>query len=347
MDDGAFDRWVRLLGATGTRRTAIHALWAALLPGAASAEANDRKGDDGRDDGGAHGSGGQGVGHRGAGGRTATAAACLPSGAVCLTTGRRAKRCSNCCSGASTGRKKRKCACKPNESGCGSAAECCSDSCRGGTCRPPGPPALGDSCADDGDCASLDLAQCTNYHPDAGQPGRLFCLRQDGEQCATKFDCDGFVCELGTCRTAVDSGSVCISGWHVCRDPLAVCGLYDGEPEDTEVKHCLLPLGATCVDRVVESPCRTTSCSGVCCIPEGRPHDGQASTCCSGLSRNGTCIACLEILDDDQGNASHCCTRQSRPSDRKCCLPANYTPGFGAQDCCSLSVGRDGRCTEP
>ena len=59
---------------------------------------------------------------------------CLPTGRRCGTK-KHDRPCNDCCQRHFTrqGRKKR-CACKPNNAGCGNNAHCCSGICQGGVC---------------------------------------------------------------------------------------------------------------------------------------------------------------------------------------------------------------------
>ena len=326
MDGCTFDRWVRRLGVTASRRSAFRVLPAAFVALAADASA---KGNDGgrnrRSSRDAEAQRDRGV----------VAEACLPTGKVCQKSGPRRKRCANCCSGIWKGRATRRCACTANDRRCSGNPECCSESCRSGMCQPK-VVSSARPCESDADCANLGLARCRTYDTRFDLPDGRFCLKSDADPCTNKTECDGYFCEEGTCKSAVASGKPCDLSRHVCLDDNAECTKYDGQAEENPATTCLLPLGATCA---TSTHCRSSTCwsNKTCCVPDGQPQPENDADCCSGRAWDGKCQSCLLSGTDDDGDQSRCCSGVS--DGETCCVPANGDPVGKPFLCCSGSRG--------
>lgn len=133
MDAGDFDTLVRALAAGVSRRNAVAGAVAAASTAVATGAARKRRrgGDaasrDGRRDGDEAPSGGGSEEDR-----------CIDNGKRC-GKGKGLKPCKRCCSGRSVetgkrGKKRRRCACRPDGAGCTSDAQCCAGACTGGIC---------------------------------------------------------------------------------------------------------------------------------------------------------------------------------------------------------------------
>ena len=345
VDDDAFDQFVRRFGVTGSRRAVIPVLVAGLLPTVAGAAARRRTGDGGRDDG-TGGANGRGGGRRSVSGRAVAPEGCLKIGTVCFTTGPRAKRCTNCCSGFATGRRKLKCACKPTGRRCGKPGECCSADCQGGTCQ-PSLVATGKPCTIDGVGCANARAKCITYEPGSGGPDGLRCLLPAGESCSADAWCSNFDCAGGTCRALGPAalGDPCTSD-DDCVHLSVQCTNYHPDSEGPAGSYCLRIDGASCSSKtecdgyICETKtCRTSLDSGKQCFPDRNVCRESAAACTTYYDqREGSEITrcllplghpCVDVVVENPCISTQC------SAEGTCCLPDGVEPQDGPSSCCS------------
>ncbi|MGI9252706.1 MAG: hypothetical protein ACR2J8_03095, partial [Thermomicrobiales bacterium] len=190
MDHRSFDRMVRLLGGTTSRRTALRSVFAAALGGGAVSGAEAKSAQSGRHD------------------RPDAQGVCGKGKA------NRCRKNSDCCTNFCDKPKGRpgRCRCIRENQPCTKKQTCCKGlACTDGTCgsKNPPPPATidnGDPCVADDVCTDAN-ASCTTYS--LGVKVGTYCILPSTKSCGDDDDCVSSFCNGGTCAAAC---TVCASG---------------------------------------------------------------------------------------------------------------------------------------
>lgn len=260
--------------------------------------------------------------------------ACLPPGSACISA-----VCGSCCGGWCTGGPGSPgICCASADSVCSVNQECCSRSCRNGSCAPS---PVGSHCFVESNCAGGLL--CSN--------GDRCCPLLLGGRCGPRAQqfCEPFT--MGPCVGGTGGGHCCVPRGGECTGYGECCigrcvgrGMNDPEPqpEHGRCESCA-PTGRAC-------EYYWDCCTGVCtegrcaCAPIGTRCIAAAS-CCSGTCRQGRCDCaqgncCAEFNSGCQAG-SECCSGIC--SGGHCDCTIRDAPCSTATQCCS-GVCTNGSC---
>lgn len=159
-------------------------------------------------------------------------AAAAPEVERCLQVGQRCGRnsgknggpCAKCCTRyATSGKKRRRCTCRPDGMRCGNSGQCCNGSCNPATktCLPDNVIPTGGACSiEAGDVCAAANATCQEFDRQANRPrGLTYCLVAAGQPCSHPDQCVTGVCfVIDEANTYCCGGasSACAANNHCC-----------------------------------------------------------------------------------------------------------------------------------